>query len=235
MLGRNHGEPLWPERYDTKELKRIQNTTGSYWWSALYQQRPQPPEGGLLKRSWIKYYDEMELPSLDSLRIYQAWDLAISTKETADYTVCTTVGVSKDNKIYVLDWYRSRIDFPTQVKMVKSQAQKWNPYQIAIESNAYQQALPQQLKQTSMLPIKEVKRTVDKVTRILSGFVHFENGKVLLPDNHLQIENFLNEYIYFPQGKHDDMLDSMELALQIATKPLIALDPYMIIGGKIPF
>ncbi len=57
ILGRKIGEPLWPERYDLKELERIKYTTGSYWWSALYQQRPQPPEGGLLKLSWIKHYN----------------------------------------------------------------------------------------------------------------------------------------------------------------------------------
>ncbi len=51
-------------------------------------------------------------------------------------------------------------------------------------------ALPQQLKETSMLPIKEVNRTKDKVTRISSGFLYFENGKVLIPENHLNSENF---------------------------------------------
>ena len=219
ILGRNIGEPLWPGRYDLNELERIKYTTGSYWWSALYQQRPQPPEGGLLKRSWIKYYQPNELPQLEELSIYQAWDLAISTKETADYTVCTTIGVSKEKQIYVLDWYRDRIDFPTQVRMVEKLAEKWNPSQIAIESNAYQQALPQQLKKTSMLPIKEVKRTKDKVTRITSAFVHFENGKIVLPENHPELENFINEYVYFPQGKHDDMLDSVELAIELFNMP----------------
>ena len=219
ILGRNIGEPLWPGRYDLNELERIKYTTGSYWWSALYQQRPQPPEGGLLKRSWIKYYQPSELPNLEELNIYQAWDLAISTKETADYTVCTTIGVSKEKQIYVLDWYRDRIDFPTQVRMVEKLAEKWKPSQIAIESNAYQQALPQQLKKTSMLRIKEVKRTKDKVTRITSAFVHFENGKILLPENHFELENFINEYVYFPQGKHDDMLDSVELAIELFNMP----------------
>ncbi|WP_286475722.1 phage terminase large subunit [Methanobacterium sp. CWC-01] len=231
LLGRKPGEALWPGRYDINELQRIKDTTGSYWWSALYQQRPQPPEGGLLKRSWIKHYQPHELPPLDSLRVYQAWDLAISTRETADYTVCTTIGISKENLIYILDWYRVRIDFPTQVRMVENLAKRWNPLQIVIESNAYQQALPQQLKQTSMLPIKEVKRTIDKVTRISAGFVHFENSKVLLPEKDPELENFLNEYLYFPQGKHDDMLDSMELALQISVRPFFNFNPLLVVGG----
>lgn len=232
LLGRKLGEPLWPERYNLKELKRIKDTTGSYWWSSLYQQRPQPPSGGLLKRSWLNYYQPHEMPSMGSLDIYQAWDLAISTKETADFTVCTTVGVTDENKIYVLDWYHERIDFPTQVKMVKKLAEKWNPLQIGIESNAYQQALPQQLKKTSMLPIKEVNRTKDKVTRISAGFVHFENGNVLLPENHPELDNFINEYVYFPQGRHDDMLDSMELAFQLVKEPYYDIDPYLIVGGE---
>lgn len=219
MLGRKPGEPLWPGRYDFNELERIKYTTGSYWWSALYQQRPQPPEGGLLKRSWIKHYQPYELPPLEELSVYQAWDLAISTKETADYTVCTTMGMSKEKQIYILDWFRDRIDFPTQVRMVEKLAYEWDPSKIAIESNAYQQALPQQLKKTSMLPIKEVKRKKDKVTRISSAFVHFENGKIMLPENHPELENFINEYIYFPQGKHDDMLDSVELAIELVNIP----------------
>jgi len=232
LLGRKPGEPLWPERYDLKELQRIKDTTGSYWWSSLYQQRPQPPGGGLLKRDWIKHYQPNELPDLKELNIYQAWDLAISMRETADYTVCTTIGVSDDNKIYVLDWYRDRIDFPTQVKMVEKLAKKWDPLQIGIESNAYQKALPQQLLENTILPIKEVNRTKDKVTRISAGFIHFENGKVLIPENHQELKNFINEYVYFPQGRHDDMLDSMELALKLSKDPCYDLDPYLIVGSN---
>ena len=106
-----------------------------------------------------------------------------------------------------------------------------DPLQIGIESNAYQKALPQQLLENTMLPIKEVNRTKDKVTRISSGFIHFENGKVLLPDKHPELENFVNEYVYFPAGKHDDMLDSMELALQLLKEPCWDLDPYLIVGS----
>jgi len=87
LLGRKPGEPLWPGRYNLKELNRIKDNTGSYWWNALYIQRPQSPEGNLLKRSWLNYYQHHELPNIESLDIYQSWDLAISTKETADYTV----------------------------------------------------------------------------------------------------------------------------------------------------
>jgi hypothetical protein len=56
VLGRELDQPLWPERYDRKALELIRATLGSYWFSALYQGRPQPAEGGAFKRSWFKYW-----------------------------------------------------------------------------------------------------------------------------------------------------------------------------------
>ncbi len=45
--------------------------------------------------------------------------------------------------------------------------------------------------------------------------------KYLLPEKHPELDNFINEYVYFPQGKHDDMLDSVELAIELVTKPKV--------------
>jgi hypothetical protein len=66
-LGRRPGDPLWPDRYGLDDLLRIRKTLGSYWWSALYQQRPQPAEGGTFKRSWLKTFEmDGELFYIDS-------------------------------------------------------------------------------------------------------------------------------------------------------------------------
>lgn len=189
-LGRKPGDALWPAKFCRECLLEIKTELGSYWFNAMYQQRPQPPDGDMLKLPWLNHYQLSEIPDLEKLSIFKGWDLAISTNETADYTVCTTIGVSDDGKIYVLDWYRSRIVFPIQIKCVEKLALKWDPLQIGIESNAYQNALPQYLIENTMLPIKKVNRTKDKVTRIVSGFVHFENGKVLLPEKPSGIKKF---------------------------------------------
>ena len=55
-LRRPENEPLWPERYDREALQQIQDVQGSYWFSALYQCRPQPADGGCFKRSWFRYW-----------------------------------------------------------------------------------------------------------------------------------------------------------------------------------
>jgi predicted phage terminase large subunit-like protein len=51
---RQPGEALCPERVPLKVLQRIRTRLGSYWWNALYQQRPSPAEGLLFRKDWIQ-------------------------------------------------------------------------------------------------------------------------------------------------------------------------------------
>jgi predicted phage terminase large subunit-like protein len=51
---RQPGEPLCPERVPLDVLQRIRTRLGSYWWNALYQQRPSPVEGLLFRKDWIQ-------------------------------------------------------------------------------------------------------------------------------------------------------------------------------------
>ncbi|WP_107500573.1 terminase large subunit domain-containing protein [Streptomyces sp. sk226] len=52
-LGRNVGDPLWPERFQRKHLDRFKSAVGERGWWALYQQEPRPLEGGVWKWPWI--------------------------------------------------------------------------------------------------------------------------------------------------------------------------------------
>jgi predicted phage terminase large subunit-like protein len=51
---RSPGEALCPERFPLSELLKIRSRVGSYWWNALYQQRPSPAQGAIFQRAWIK-------------------------------------------------------------------------------------------------------------------------------------------------------------------------------------
>ena len=56
---RGVGDLLWPEREGQEDLARQKVALGSYAYAGQYQQRPSPRGGGLFKRSWWKYYDEL--------------------------------------------------------------------------------------------------------------------------------------------------------------------------------
>ena len=50
----DHGGALCPERFPLSELLKIRSRVGSYWWNALYKQRPSPAQGAVFQRAWIK-------------------------------------------------------------------------------------------------------------------------------------------------------------------------------------
>ncbi|KYC51664.1 MAG: Terminase-like family protein [Candidatus Methanofastidiosum methylothiophilum] len=153
------------------------------------------------------------------MTIYQGWDLAIREKETSDYVVCTTIGVTPKNKIYVLDWFRDRMAFPDQVKQVRELYDEFRPERIAIETNAYQLALKQQVLTERILPIKEIENIKNKVQRIILSSVNYENGLVYLPIDHPYYNAFMDEYRTFDDGTHDDMLDSLDMAMRLILEP----------------
>lgn len=203
---------LWPERWPLEKLEEKKRKMGTVMFNREYQNDVSGLAGQLLKEEWLRYYDQLP----NDLRIYQGWDLAISKSETAHYTVCTTVGVDNNENVYVLDWYRERADFPTQVRMVRLLSEKWDPLLIGIEDVAYQRALPQEVLRRYRLPIRRIRPDSDKTRRILSSFVSFENGKVFLPKKHRHLDHFLDEYLQFDRGEYDDMLDSLVIAMEVS-------------------
>lgn len=54
---RKTGEALCPERYNVDKLNKTRKRIGSYYWAALYQQRPKPREGNMFKRDWFDVVD----------------------------------------------------------------------------------------------------------------------------------------------------------------------------------
>lgn len=98
-LGRAEGEALWPARYPREVLLGIQRRMLNYSWSALYQQNPVPAEGGVFKRAWFTITSQ--LPNL--YQPVRFWDLAMSSKTSADFTVGTRMAVGEDGHEYILD------------------------------------------------------------------------------------------------------------------------------------
>jgi hypothetical protein len=52
----NHDDLLWPERFGKKEIEQLKLNLGSYAAAGQLQQRPSPPEGGLIKRHWFRFF-----------------------------------------------------------------------------------------------------------------------------------------------------------------------------------
>jgi len=235
-IGPNN-EVLWPEKWPLDRLLARKKEIGAIAFESQYQAHPIASLHAPLKVEWLHYWHETDedleakihkLPSREKLRIIQAWDLAISEQPEADWTVCVTLGVEKEGAIYLLDYYRAHIDFPAQVKQVEAQALAWKPERIAIETVAYQKALPQQLRH-GMFPITEIKPVKDKGIRIQSLAPYFENGTIRVSKGH---EEFLLEYLQFPKSEHDDILDALQMAVAVAVKQTQLSGAFTLVGAK---
>jgi len=197
---------LWPERYDRTRLDKLKKDMGTIIFNTQYQNDPSGIEGILLKTEWLKYYDKAP----EDLQIVQGIDLAISERKEADFFVICTIGRDENNNIFVLSFFKAKLDFPSQLKAIETNYSAFHPQKIAIESNAYQRALTQWLRVGTNLPIVEVKTVKDKVSRMLALSPHFENGRIKIRKD---MQDFIAEFIQFPKGPHDDMLDALAFAV----------------------
>ncbi len=67
-------------------LDGVRRYLGSLVFSAQYQQAPVPPEGNIVRRDWLRYYDDP--PETFDFTI-ASWDTASTLSATADYSVGT--------------------------------------------------------------------------------------------------------------------------------------------------
>ncbi len=213
---RHVGDVLHPEREGRAALDAIKRDVGSLMFSAQYQQRPVPVEGNLIRRAWFRYFDPAALPSPSyATRIVQSWDIAMQTSEKNDYSVCTTWRVEK-NDVYLLDLFRGRLEYPDLRRKVIALAQLHWPATILIEDAGPGMSLLQDLRNSMpaglIRPIG-VRPVGEKVDRMAAQSAKFEAGQVHLAKDATWHAEFLSEMLAFPNGRHDDQVDSVSQLL----------------------
>lgn len=207
MVERLPGDLLHAEREDIDTLEKIKLTISSYAFEAQYQQNPLPLAGNVIKRDWFKRYGPVI--SIDVFeQIVQSWDTASETGDNNDYSVCTTWGV-RENKFYLLDVLRERLKFPDLVRAVDISAREYHADAILIERADSGRALAEVLFQNGRRNVMSIKPEGDKVTRVLQQSHTIESGRVFIPQDAPWLAEFEHEVLAFPQGKHDDQVDSM--------------------------
>jgi predicted phage terminase large subunit-like protein len=177
--------------------------------SALFQQRPVLEEGAIFKAEWFRFY---EGDPADLERIVLSFDTAFKTGADNDYSACTVWGV-KANKYYLLYAWRGKVEFPELRQKVAALVRQWRPAATLVEDSASGQPLIQELKRSPELRIVPVKPARDKVTRATSITPMIANGAVLLPGSCPWREMYLEELLAFPNGTHDDLVDTTTQAL----------------------
>jgi predicted phage terminase large subunit-like protein len=215
--------PEWkPEEVLRIDEHEIKASNGARYWNALYMQDPTPDEGGLIKKKWLKWWDQAEPPPCDF--IIQTYDTAFSTKTTADYSVIQTWGIfsmydqdeegheSYQGNLILLGNIKGRFEYPELRRMTQLLYQEHRPDVCMVEKKASGQSLIQDMRRAG-IPVLEYLPDRDKVSRVYASTPMMESGKVWLPKNKKWSEDLLEEMLRFPNAAHDDQVDAMTMAI----------------------
>jgi predicted phage terminase large subunit-like protein len=171
-----------------------------------------------VKHSWLHRYELQDKP-LKFEQIIHSWDTASKATELSDFSVCTVWGVL-DKRIYLLEVFRERLEFPDLKRKVIDLYRRDNPQTILIEDQASGIQLIQELKEQRIYCVKAVKTQTDKVMRLKGQTARIENGEVLFPKEAPWLDAYIAEITVFPNGRNDDQVDSTSQALEwINTAP----------------
>lgn len=207
---REKGQALWPDKHDENELEEMRKKA-ALTYAGQYQQRPAPSEGNIFKK--FKFYKEV--PKDIILKVH-SWDFTFKKSKTSDYVVGSEWAKTSNKDYYLLDLVRAKMNFSDSLHAIKAFSKKHNDYRaILVEAKANGEAIIDSVK-------GEVKKVVpispksSKEERAEAIAPMFEAGDVYLPHPSIcpWIEDFINELKVFPNGKHDDQVDSMTQALE---------------------
>jgi predicted phage terminase large subunit-like protein len=206
------GEALHPEHESLASLEALRLEQGSEVFQSQYQQAPVPAGGAMLKRPWLRYYDVLPQRTYQT-KVIQSWDCAAKEGAQNSWSVCTSWLIVNKQDYYLLDVTRGRYDYPRLRQKALALAERFDPTAIVIEDASTGIALAQDLKELGRFRVRPVPVDRDKVTRLYVQAAKFEAGHVYFPRSAPYLADLEAELLSFPQGKHDDQVDSVTQAL----------------------
>lgn len=213
------GKPLWSEFWKQAELEAIKAEIPVGKWEAQYQQNPTSEEGAIIKRENWQIWEKDTPPPCEF--IIQSWDTAFEKSNRADYSACTTWGVfyktsndgSEAANIILLDAYKARLEFPELKQKAMELYKEWEPDSCIVEKKAAGAPLIYEMRRMG-IPLQEYTpgKGSDKIARVNAISDLFASGFVWCPDTRWA-EELMEECASFPNGEHDDLVDSTSQAL----------------------
>lgn len=216
-LGRQPNEPLAPGRYSLETLLERRDVSAERTWSAMYQQRPMPEEGGMFRVKWLQDLTSLMPPRRQKVR---AWDLSASI--TGDWTVGVLMSRCPDGFFYIENVIRRRGTAHEIEKLIMdTAAEDGRSVAIHLPQDPGQAGKSQISNLTRKLAgyrVKAQRPSGPKETRAAPFAAQCEAGNVYLGHGHWR-EIFLDELSTFPLGSHDDQVDAASDAFNALLGP----------------
>jgi predicted phage terminase large subunit-like protein len=166
---------------------------------------------------------ELSEPLIKPVNIFIGIDPASSTKQSADYSVTMPIAYDIDKNIYVLPYFRKRVTPTAHGEQIIEMIKQLNPTKAHVETVGYQEMMRQYLRMrmeeegiwVSGLETKFNPRT-EKSARLDTLHPFFYNKKVYFQES---MQDFIDELLYYPRGKHEDLIDGFFYATRSLRTP----------------
>lgn len=211
------GSNNWPGKFPTTESiedekKRVGNDVS---WYREYLLQIISSEEQIIKKDWIKYYSpEIQFYNNHHTHYYTGIDLAISLKDSADYTAMVTAraqGFGKDLIINILpNVINRKMRSQETINMAELVSTTSHHSLLLVEDNGMQKVFVDLLKNDNY-KVEGVRSVADKHSRLTMVSSLFESGKIFFPDH--GAEELIQQLLGFGKEKHDDLVDSLSLLL----------------------
>lgn len=204
---RQVGEALWPNRHSLERLLEIKRITPQ-WFTSLYQQRPSPEEGGLIKKAWFQRYNRIPAGPKSHTHFYL--DGAYTEKSQNDPSGILG-GVLCNNSIYLTSWASVRMEFPELVRWIPEHMKRNGGTRssgLIVEPKANGLSVIQELRRHTDINVIEDKLPGgDKIARTAAVSATYSAQRLLVPEGEAWVDPYLQELALFPNGSHDEAVD----------------------------
>jgi len=202
-------EVLCPKKWSIEQLIMDYLVSGSVMFRREKMNDIGAFKEAIFRRNWLQFYDY--LPEVNYK--VQVWDTAAKEGEQHSYSVGATWGLGRRG-LYVIDVWRQQVEYTDLRAAVIGQFNLHKPDLILVEDASSGQVLVQELRRGTNLPIVPVQtKGRDKLARAQVVTPLMESGLIYLPQGAAWVEAWILEHVDFPNGAHDDQVDTTSMAV----------------------
>ncbi len=211
----------WPDRWPLNRLLAKKQEIGPIPFSSQFMLDPVNLEHAFLKREWLQFYLDEDLPDLIN---YIGVDPSPSGRQGTDYFALAVLGVDVAHVGYLESAYRIQIDPLEQAQRIRIEAGVWHPALVMVEAVAAQALFTRYMLQDVTFPLREGTTRFPKELRYVSMSRLFASGRIKIrgkrnSDGEIvpadSVADFVEEWVgYAPKGPRDDTLDAVEKAIE---------------------
>jgi predicted phage terminase large subunit-like protein len=184
-------------------------------------------------RAFIKKGDLLALTDEDKtlkLNYYVGVDLAISSKQTADYSVFVLGGMDEHRVIQVRNVVRDRLQADEIIDMILGLQRSYEPQMFIIEdgqiAKTLMPSLHEEMRKQNIWPsIHLVRANTDKVSRARPLQARVRSKAVKFDKHADWWADMEDELLKFPRGRHDDQVDATSYMMQAVDRMIEAPTP----------